>query len=320
MANLPSVDSDVAIVGAGPAGLTAGLYAARAGLAAMVFESGAGGGQAASTDMIENYPGFPEPVSGFALADAMRTQAERHGCRFQNAEVLAVAAAAASPAWALRTDAGISTALAVIAAHGARPARLGIPGEDRFWGRGVSCCATCDGAFYRGKRIVVVGGGDTAAQEATFLTRFASHITLVHRRVRLRATHASQKRLAEEGRGKIEYLFKARPVEILGTNKVEGLRIEKLATGEQLTLPCEGVFVFVGFVAASGYLPTGVARDEHGYILTDEHMAVGVPGIFACGDVRKKVLRQIVTACAEGAIAAHSAQEYIDKLRGTSYE
>ncbi len=313
-------DCDVAVVGAGPAGLTAGLYAARAGLSTVIFESGTGGGQAASTDVIENYPGFPEPVSGFALADAMRRQAERHGCRFRNAEVIALTSSTGAPAWELRTDEGTSTALAVIAANGAKPARLGIPGEDRFWGRGVSCCATCDGAFYRGKRIAVIGGGDTAVQEAAFLTRFASHITMVHRRSRLRATHVVQKRLTEEGRGKLDYLLEARPVEILGDDKVRGLRVEKLPTGEKVDVPCEGIFVFVGFAPSSAYLPQAVGRDERGYILTDEHMATAAPGVFACGDVRKKVLRQIVTACAEGAVAAHSAQNYIDRLRGTSYE
>jgi len=315
-----AADCDVAVVGAGPAGLTAGLYAARAGLAAVVFESAAPGGQAATTEAIENYPGFPEPVSGQVLAEAMRRQAERHGCRFRSAEVLAVAAAAGAPAWSLRTDGGDCTALAVIAANGARPARLGIPGEERFWGRGVSCCATCDGALFRGKRLAVVGGGDTAVQEAAFLARFAGHITLVHRRKRLRAGSASQKRLAEAAGGKIEYLFEARPVEVLGGERVTGLRVERVATGERLDVPCEGVFVFVGFVPSTAYLPEAVRRDEHGYLLTDEHMATSAPGVFACGDVRRKVLRQIVTACAEGAVAAHSAQEYLDKLRGTSYE
>jgi thioredoxin reductase (NADPH) len=148
--SVPRTDFDVAVVGAGPAGLTAGLYAARAGLSVLIFESGTAGGHAAATEVIENYPGFIEPVSGFALADAMRRQAERHGCRFQSAEVLAVTSTAVAPAWELRTDGGNFTAMTVIAANGSRPTKLGIPGEDRFWGRGVSCCATCDGAFYRG--------------------------------------------------------------------------------------------------------------------------------------------------------------------------
>ncbi|HOX07299.1 MAG TPA: FAD-dependent oxidoreductase [Planctomycetota bacterium] len=313
-------DFDVAVVGAGPAGLTAGIYAVRSGLSTVVFESMAAGGQAATTDRIDNYPGFPDGIGGFDLGEAMRLQAERQGCAFRNVEVRAVESVPGSPVWTLRTAEGAVAALAVIAAGGAKPSRLGIPGEDRFWGRGVSCCATCDGAFFRGKRVVVVGGGDTAVQEAAFLTRFASHITLVHRRSRLRATAASQRRLAAEGRGKVEYLLETRPIEILGGDKVTGLRVERSGSGERIEVPCDGVFVFVGFTPASAWLPTAVSRDERGYVLTDEHMATGAPGIFACGDVRRKALRQVVTACAEGAVAAHSAQEHIDKLRGTSYE
>ena len=313
-------DCDVAIIGGGPAGLTAGIYAARGGLAAAIIEPGAGGGQVASTDAIENYPGFPGPVSGRDLAENMRRQAERCGCRFSSAAVTAVEAGAAPPAWRLRTDAGDLSALAVIAASGARPRKLGVPGEEKFWGRGVSCCATCDGAFYRGKHVVVVGGGDAAVTEATFLTRFAGHITMIHRRERRRAARANQLRLDSAGQGKLTHRLESRVVEILGGEKVSGVLVEEIRTGRRFEVACEGVFIFVGFDPVSAYLPDEVLRDERGCVITNEDMATSAPGIFACGDLRKKALRQIVVSCGEGAVAAHSAQNYLEKLRGTAYE
>jgi len=316
----PATDCDVAIIGAGPAGLTAGIYAARAGLAALIFESAAPGGQAATTDLVENFPGFPEPVSGFELAEAMRRQAERWGCGFRSAAVAAVEAVPGTAAWKLRTDAGDIAALAVVAASGARARRLGVPGEDKFWGRGVSTCAICDAALYRGKHVVVVGGGDTAVQEAAFLARFAGRITMVHRRERRRAFRATEDRLAAAAGGKVTELLETRVVEILGGDRVTGVRLEAVKGGRQSELPCDGVFVLVGFVPSSDYLPADVLRDEQGYVLADEDMATSVPGIYACGDVRKKSLRQIVVSCGEGAVAAHSEQNYIEKLKGTAYE
>ncbi len=315
----PQADCDVAIVGAGPAGLTAGIYAARAGLTAIIFESTAPGGQAAATDIVENYPGLSEPITGFELAERMRAQAERFGCEIRSAEVTGLAAPADSAPRTVTVGEGTVTALAVIAASGARPRKLGVPGEEKYWGRGVSCCATCDGAFYRGKRVVVVGGGDTAVKEAAFLTRFAEHITIVHRRERLRAGAANQKRLAAHA-DKVAYRFKGRVVEILGGETVTGVTIENVKTKSREHLDCDGVFLFVGYLPDSGYLPDEVKRDKRGYVLTDEDMATDVPGVFACGDVRKKLLRQIVTACGEGATAAFAAQHYVEKLKGTAYE
>jgi len=316
---LPETDCDVAIVGAGPAGLTAGIYVARAGLKAIIVEKLAPGGQVATTDVVENFPGVKEPVSGFELADAMRAQAEGFGCEIRSVEVRAVDVAQESPLRTLKTASGDLRALAVIAASGARPRRLGVPGEDRFWGRGVSCCATCDGMFYRGKRVVVVGGGDTAVKEAVFLTRFASHISLVHRRDRLRATEANRRRLAEH-QDKVEYLLESRVAEILGEESVTGVRLQAVDSDEERELACDGVFLFVGYEPSSEYLPAGVERNERGYVLTDEEMATGVRGVFACGDVRRKLLRQIVTACGEGATAAFAAQHYVEHLKGTAYE
>ncbi len=315
----PKTDLDITIVGGGPAGLTAGIYAARAGLSVAIFERGAVGGQAAITDAVENYPGVTGEVSGFDLAAAMRSQAESFGCAFRSEEVTAVEAPDDSQVLEVVSAAGRTSALAVIAASGANPRRLDVPGEDRFWGRGISSCATCDGMFYRGKRVVVVGGGDTAVKEATFLTRFAERISLVHRRDRLRATKANQDRLAAHGE-KVEYLLGSRVVEIHGEQAVSGVLLEDVESGKRRELACDGVFLFVGYVPVSGYLPDGVGRDERGYVLTDENMATSVPGIYACGDVRKKLLRQIVTACGEGATAAFAAQHRVEEIKGTAYE
>lgn len=311
---------DLAVVGAGPAGLAAGIYAARAGLSVDVLERAAPGGQVAQTDQVENYPGFPEPVSGASLAENMHRQAERFGCRFLQAEALsAEPRAGALPTLALRTDGEELSFLAVIAASGSRPRKLGVPGEDRLWGHGVSCCATCDALFFRGKRVVVVGGGNTAVKEAAFLTRFASHVTLVHRRDRLRAERANQQGLASLG-GKMDLRLRTALVEILGGERVTGVRLENLADGSRGELACDGVFLLVGFEPNAGWLPAGVERDERGYVVTDERMATGVPGIYACGDLRSKSFRQIVVACGEGAVAADSARDYIERFKGTAYE
>ena len=316
---IPEADLDIAIVGGGPAGLTAGIYATRAGLSAAIFERGAVGGQAAITDAVENYPGVTGEISGFDLSAAMRSQAESFGCAFRSEEVTAVEAAGDSQVLEVVSAAGRTSALAVIAASGANPRRLDVPGEDRFWGRGISSCATCDGMFYRGKRVVVVGGGDTAVKEATFLTRFAERISLVHRRDRLRATKANQDRLSAHGE-KVECLLGSRVVEIHGEQAVSGVLLEDVKSGKRRELACDGVFLFVGYVPVSGYLPNGVERDERGYVLTDENMATSVPGVYACGDVRKKLLRQIVTACGEGATAAFAAQHRVEEIKGTAYE
>jgi len=315
----PAADSDIAVVGAGPAGLTAGIYAARAGLRTAILEGRAPGGQLAATDVIENFPGLPAAVGGAELSERMREQAERFGCTLRSAEVTAVRAAGPGQGFAVEAGPESLSARAVIAASGARPRRLGVPGEERFWGRGVSCCATCDGMFYRGKEVVVVGGGDTAVKEAVFLTRFASRLTLVHRRERLRADRANQERLAAHS-GKVTCALGQRVVAILGEEKLRGVVLEAVEGGARRELACEGVFLFVGFDPNSAWLPAGVERDARGYVITDQDMTTAVPGLFACGDVRRRLLRQVVTACGEGATAAHAAQGYLERLSGTSYD
>jgi len=306
---------DVAIVGAGPGGLTAGIYTARAGLDTVILDKGLPGGQMATTDVVENYPGIVEPVGGMELAQRMTEQAKRFGVAIESAEVTALAIEGDEKA--LTTSAGVLRAPAVIAAPGTVFRRLNVPGEERFWGRGISCCATCDGMFYRDKEVVVVGGGDTAVKEGLFLTRFASKVTLIHRRDRLRATKILRDRLLASE--KMAVRWNTVVDEIRGDKVVEAVILREPATGRAETFRCDGVFLFVGTEPSTGFLKGVVALDERGYALTDEEMATDIPGIYACRDARKKTLRQIVTACGEGAVAAFSAQKHIENLRGEAY-
>ena len=310
---------DIVIVGAGPAGLTAAIYARRAGLSVAAVEKQFAGGQVVNTDLIENYPGFPDGLSGFELAERMKEQAVKLDAQLVTAEATTLIDNGAGQPKTVETSAGALKGWAVIIASGASPRKLGVPGEDRFWGRGVSCCATCDGPLYRGKRVVVVGGGNTAVQEAGFLTRFVSEIVLIHRRDRLRATKVVQDRLIAQ-KDKVKFLWKSVVKEILGEDHVEGVRVAPVEGGQEQVVECDGVFVLVGYEPNTGFVRGVVELDEKGFVTTDETMATSVPGVFACGDVRRKLLRQVVTACGEGATAAFSAELYIDELRGTAYD
>jgi thioredoxin reductase (NADPH) len=310
---------DVVIVGAGPAGLTAGAYAARAGLDAVILERASPGGQAVITDLIENYPGFPEGISGFELAERMRSQAEAFGAEIETAEVVKIEDDGAGEDRIVRMAAGSAvSALAVIIATGAGYRKLGIPGEEKLLGKGVSTCATCDGPLYRDKHVVVVGGGNTAIQESLFLAKFVGKLTLVHRRDRLRADKVLQERIFKL-EPKVGFRWDSVPTEVTGESAVSGLSIKNVRTGEEETIGCDGVFIFAGFVPNSGFVSGYVKTDEAGYIVADEKMATSVEGVFACGDVRKSSLKQVVAACGEGAVAAISAQHYIDEKRGTTY-
>ncbi len=309
---------DVVVIGAGPAGMTAGLYAVRDGLATAVLESQFAGGQAATTDLVENYPGFPGGISGLELAQKMQAQAEEAGVEIRSEAVAAVEANPEPPGWTVRTEGSSLVTRTVIVASGAHPRKLGVPGEERFWGRGISCCATCDGAFFRDKKLVTVGGGDTAVKEAAFLTRFAREIVLVHRRDRLRASKALQDRLFAAG-DQVKVRYGTVVTEITGEDTVEAVIVKNVKTEETERIACDGVFIFVGFTPNSDFLPPSVEKDERGYVLTDQNMATSAPGIFACGDVRKKPLRQIVVACGEGATAAYSALQAVEDLKGTNY-
>jgi thioredoxin reductase (NADPH) len=314
------MDYDVIIIGGGPAGLTAALYASRARLKTLVLESFSVPGQAIITDCIENYPGFPEGISGFELVDRFKKQAEKFGTEFKASHVKDIKECKEGKyaAWEVTTEKESYHSLALIIASGARPKKLGLAGEERLQGRGVSYCATCDGALYKDKDIIVVGGGDTAIEEALFLTRFAKKVSLVHRRNRLRATKILQERaLSNE---KIDFIWESEVIDVLGEQKVKGVRVKNVKTAEESEVACNGVFVFVGYLPNTDFVKGVVKPDKNGYIITDDDMNTSKKGIFACGDARKKLLRQVVTACGDGATAAFSAQQYVEELKGIAYK
>ena len=305
---------ELVIIGAGVAGLSAAQYGARANLKTLVIEEMAPGGQALLIDILENYPGILEPVSGFDLAETMRAQAERFGAEFMSTSVEKVEKQGTG--FIVRSSDGLLRAEAVIVATGAKHRRLGIPGEDEFIGRGVSYCATCDGPFFKGKRILVVGGGDSACDEAMYLSRLSDKVVMIHRKDRFRA----QKALAERvlNNPAISVVFNTVALKISGTKKVETITLRNTVTGETRDEAFDAVFVFVGSDPNTAIVPE-VAKDETGSIVADDHMASSVPGIFAAGDVRSSPFRQIITACSDGAIAAHAASQYIDETRGAAY-
>ena len=296
---------DVIILGAGPAGLTAGIYAARGGLNAVIVESKAVGGQAALTAEIENYPGF-ESVSGFELVSLIQAQCERLGVAFvyDNPVNVSLDGNIKSVETAYS---GVLEARAVILATGAMPRTLGLPRESALMGGGVSYCATCDGAFFKGKAVAVVGGGNTAAEDALYLEKFASSVTLIHRRDALRADAILAKRIAEST---VKVAWDSVVTQLNGENKLSSVTLKNVKTGELSDLPVSGLFVAVGQTPATEGLK-GVELDG-GYIVTDEEMRTSLPGVFAAGDVRKKTLRQVVTATADGAIAAESAIKFLN--------
>ncbi len=298
---------DVVIVGGGPAGLTAGMYAARAALKCLLVERGMPGGQAATTEQIENYPGFPDGVSGPELMNKMYQQAMKFGMETKYGDVISLTREGRMHKLQIGGD--IITAKAVIVASGTESVSLGVPGEDKFRGRGVSYCATCDGAFFKGLKVAVVGGGDAALEEGMFLTRFASKVYIVHRRNEFRATNVVQERLKEHTN--VELILDTAVVDVLGENKVEAIKIKDVNTGEEKAVAVDGVFVYIGKRPSSGLVDAVVAVDERGFIVTDDKMHTNVPGIYAAGDVRQTPLRQVVTAVGDGAVAAVEAGKYI---------
>ena len=310
---------DIAIIGGGPAGLTAGLYAGRARMKAVLVEKAACGGQILITDTIENFPGFPEGIKGPDLADWMAKQAAHFGLEVRIAEAKSVVlgTGAGGPFSVELSDGAKVQALSLIISTGARWNELGIPGEKELAGRGVSYCATCDGPLFRNKEVVVVGGGDTALEDALFLTKFAGKVTVVHRRDRLRATKILQERaLANK---KVEFCLNSVAVRITGSAKCEALEVKDVNTGSTKALKADGVFVLIGLTPNSDVVKGIVKLDAKGYVLCDDDMKTSVDGIFACGDVRKKLLRQVVTAAGDGATAAFSAQHYVERLKGVEY-
>lgn len=306
-------DYDIIIIGGGPAGLTAGIYASRARMRTLLIERLAPGGQAALTEIIENYPGFPEGVPGLELMKKMREQAIKTGLEIVPGEVTEIEAEKKL----VKTKDRKYKALAIIIASGAHPQKLGVPREDRLLGKGVSYCVTCDGPLFKDRDVVVVGGGDSAVEEALFLTKFAKKVILIHRRERLRAAKILQERaLANK---KIEFIWDSAVTEILGEEGVDGVRVKNKKTKEEKEIPCQGVFISIGIIPATEFLKGLTNIDERGYLLTDEDMKTSQEGIYACGDCRKKLLRQIITACGEGALAAFAATKYVEELKGMAY-
>ena len=298
---------DLVIIGGGPGGYTAALYGARAGLSTLVLEKLSAGGQMALTHRIDNYPGFPEGADGFELAESMQQQAERFGAVTEYAEVFS-ADLKAQPK-IIETSEGNFLARAVIIATGAGPRELGVPKEKELIGRGVNYCAACDGAFYKGKNVVVVGGGYTAAADAMLLSRVAKKVILVHRRNSLRATKIYHQPLMEAEN--VEFAWNSQVVEILHDQKVSGVVLKDVHSGELRQIDCDGIFVSVGRKPVTEFLNGQVELDKSGYILAGESTVTNIPGIFAVGDVRTKFLRQVVTAVADGAVAVHMAEEFL---------
>lgn len=310
---------DVVIIGTGPAGLTAGMYAARANFRVLALAGESTVSQVTITDMIENYPGIPGGITGFDLDERIKTQAVQFGLQTASGDVTAVARKKWGDldGWEVASGEARFGTLAVIIATGTTWRRLGVAGEERFIGRGVSFCATCDGPFYRNKEVAVVGGGDSAIQEALYLTRFAKKVTVIHRRDRLRAAGILQKRaFANE---KIAFVWDSVVDSIEGLDLVQWARLKNVKTGDVREIPVSGLFVFVGLTPNTAPFGELVELDKGGFIKVDANMQTAAPGIFACGDCTAKRLRQVVTACGDGATAAVSAQLYVEDLKGEAY-
>jgi len=298
---------DTVVIGGGPGGYTAALYAARAGLSVLVLEKLSAGGQMALTSQIDNYPGFEEGIDGFTLGEKMQAGARRFGAETELAEVYSVDLKANPKV--LETSEGTFYGKSVILATGANPRELGVEGEMELIGRGVNYCAACDGMFYKGKTVVVVGGGNTAAADAMLLSRLCEKVIVIHRRDTLRATKIYHEPLMKAEN--VEFVWNSTVSQLLREEKVTGVKVTNVQTGEEREIPCQGVFVSIGRKPATDLVRGQLELDEAGYVIADESTKTNIPGVFAVGDVRTKVLRQVVTAVADGAMAAHHAEEFL---------
>ncbi|MCJ7775988.1 MAG: thioredoxin-disulfide reductase [Desulfobulbaceae bacterium] len=302
---------DLIIIGAGPAGLTAGLYAARARLKTLLLEKLSPGGQVLMTDWVENYPGFPDGISGFDLVDKMRRQAEKFDLVIENQEVSRLELSPEKKV--VVTDKGNLETRALILTSGATPRKLGIEGEELLIGKGVSYCATCDAPFYRDQEVALIGGGDTAVEEAIFLTRFAAKVHLIHRRDELRATKLLRERVM--ALDQVNIVWDTVPTRIVGDTEVKGVDLKNVKTGKTSHLPVQGVFVFVGYIPNTELVKGQLELDKLGFVVTNNDMQTSVPGVFAAGDIRSKILRQIATAVGEGATAVFAVERYLESLK-----
>jgi len=299
----------VVILGSGPAGLTAALYSARANLEPLVVSGNQLGGQVSITYEVENYPGFPQGTTGPELVELMQKQAEKFGARIVIDEVTEVALASGAP-FRVKTHGDEFEAEAVVICTGASPRRLGVPGEEALIGRGVSFCATCDGFFFRGKEVVVVGGGDSALEEGLFLTRFANQVRVVHRRDELRAGESLKKRALSNG--KMSFIWDTVVEEIQGNGKVEGVRLRNLKNGKEERLGTDGVFIYIGHFPNSDLFRGQLAMDERGYLIADRQMSTSVPGVFAAGEIQDPVFRQVATSVGQGAAAGMMVERWLE--------
>ncbi len=301
---------DMIVIGGGPGGYTAALYAVRAGLSALVLEKMTAGGQMTQTSQIDNYPGFDQGVDGYALGEKMRTGAERFGAKTVFAEVTAVALTESPKR--IETASGTYLSKTVVIATGADHKHLGIEKEEAYTGRGVSYCATCDGMFYRGKTVAVIGGGNSAVADALVLSRICQKVILVHRRDTLRASKIYHDQL--KNTPNVEFRWNSTVCDLLGEETVSGLELQDIHTGERSQLSVDGIFISIGRSPATALFRGQLALDDNGYIIADETTKTDLPGVFAAGDVRTKQVRQIITAAADGAVAAHHAEEHLTKL------
>jgi thioredoxin reductase (NADPH) len=301
----------VIVIGSGPAGMTAAIYAARATLDPLVIVGNQLGGQISITAEVENYPGFPEPdLTGPDLVDRMYRQAERFGARFEYDEVVDVDFSKGSP-FTIKTNSNEFEAESVIVTAGASPRRLGVPGEEDFIGRGVSFCATCDGFFFRGRDVVVVGGGDSALEEGLFLTKFANKVNIIHRRDELRAGPTLERRA--RANEKINFIFNSVVDEVIGNGMVTAVQTSNLKTGETSQLSTDGVFIYIGHYPNSKFLEGHLAMDEHGYVIADEKMRTSIEGIFAAGEIQDSYFRQIATSVGQGCAAAIQCEKWLSE-------
>lgn len=304
------LDKDLIVIGGGPAGLTAGIYAGRAKLDTVVIEKLMPGGQIASSELLENYPGFPEGIAGWEIGLEMQKQCEKWGASFVSSEVQALRFEGEYKI--VETDKDTWRAKAVVIASGARPRALGIPGEREFAGRGVSWCATCDGALYAGKRVVVIGGGNSAVEEGLFLTKFAAHVLIIQDLPEFTATPLYIEKARQHE--KVSMMTNKKVLEIIGANTVNKVRIADNTTGMVEEIATDGVFIFIGMIPNTEWLGGAVPVDADGYIPTDQEMRTPIPGVFAAGDLRVKEVRQVSTAVGDGTVAAVQAQKYLASL------
>lgn len=310
-----NIMENVIIIGAGTAGLSAAIYAARAELSPIVLKGDQPGGQITLTDVVENYPGFPEGISGFELFQILEHHAERFGAKLLGDTVVSVDFS--THPFKIVTRENSYESKTIIIATGSNPRKLNVPGEKELIGKGVSYCATCDGFFFKNKKVVVVGGGDSAIDEGLFLTRFASAVNVVHRRDRLRANPNLQKRAFNND--KMNFIWNSGVVEILGTDKVTGVRLKNFKTEEQSIFNTDGIFVFIGHIPNTQIFKDKIEMNAQNIIITNKRQQTNIPGVFAAGDVQDAIYRQAITSAGTGAVAAMEAEKFIAELEGTSY-